>query len=74
ALITRGKLYNRQIQKAIDGLLSQIREDGSVLGVSAGTAIMHDAVGYKQVPNKRLQGWGQGLALAFLAQLLKRDQ
>jgi unsaturated rhamnogalacturonyl hydrolase len=42
------------------------------MGVSAGTAVMFDANGYKEVPNKRVQGWGQGLVLAFLSLLLQR--
>ncbi|WP_462409131.1 glycoside hydrolase family 88/105 protein [Neobacillus sp. Marseille-QA0830] len=73
ALVKRGKLYNKYIQRSVEGILSQIREDGSVMGVSAGTAVMYDASGYKEVPYKRVQGWGQGLVLAFLALLLKRE-
>lgn len=71
ALLSRGSLYNQYIQKAIDGVLASITEDGRVTQVSAGTAVMKDAQGYKDVPFKRVQGWGQGLALAFLSQLLK---
>ncbi|WP_411346678.1 glycoside hydrolase family 88 protein [Paenibacillus sp. WLX1005] len=71
ALLMRGRLYNKYSQKAIDGILSRIREDGTVTGVSAGTAIMNDIDGYREVPEKRIQGWGQGLTLAFLAQLLR---
>jgi unsaturated rhamnogalacturonyl hydrolase len=71
ALLTSGKLYNKYSQKALEAILSQIKEDGSVMGVSAGTAVMFDADGYKQVPFKRVQGWGQGLVLAFLSLLLK---
>ncbi|RPJ04764.1 MAG: glycoside hydrolase 105 family protein, partial [Spirochaetaceae bacterium] len=41
-----------------------------VRNVSAGTAVMKDAAGYHAVPRKRVQGWGQGLVLAFLASLL----
>jgi unsaturated rhamnogalacturonyl hydrolase len=74
ALLTRGKLYNKYVQKSMEGILAQIREDGSVMGVSAGTAVMHDANGYKEVPYKRVQGWGQGLVLAFLALLLKTQK
>ncbi|WP_035343922.1 glycoside hydrolase family 88/105 protein [Alkalihalobacillus hemicellulosilyticus] len=71
SLLVRGKLYNKYIQKSIDGLLQKVKEDGSVLNVSAGTAVMNDAQGYKDVPDKRVQGWGQGLALVFFASLLK---
>jgi unsaturated rhamnogalacturonyl hydrolase len=72
SLLVRGKLYNKHIQKAITGILNQIKEDGSVMNVSAGTAVMNDTQGYKDVPAKRVQGWGQGLALVFLSSLLKR--
>ena len=58
-------------------MLSNITEDGRVLNVSGGTAVMKDAEGYKQVPKRWIQGWGQGLALAFLvayAELLKEKE
>lgn len=71
ALLTKGRLYNKYTQRSIDGILARIAEDGSVTGVSAGTAVMKDAEGYKNVPAKRVQGWGQGLALAFLAETLR---
>ena len=70
-LFAFGSLYNKYIQRSIDGILSQITEDGSVLNVSAGTAVMNDLQGYRDVAHKRVQGWGQGLALAFLAELLQ---
>lgn len=71
ALLSRGSIYNKYVQKSIRGILERITEDGTVGGVSAGTAVMNDVQGYKDVPYKRIQGWGQGLALAFLADLLK---
>ena len=74
ALITRGTLYNKYIQKSIAGILQDIEEDGKVSKVSAGTAVMNDADGYKNVPYKRIQGWGQGLTLVFLAELLKSSK
>lgn len=74
ALLTRGRLYNKYTQKSIDGILARITEDGTVTGVSAGTAVMNDAEGYKGVPDKRIQGWGQGLTLTFLAELLRSKQ
>ncbi|WHY02455.1 glycoside hydrolase family 88 protein [Neobacillus sp. DY30] len=74
ALLTSGKVYNKYIQRSVDGILAQIRQDGSVMGVSAGTAVMFDADGYREVPYKRVQGWGQGLVLAFLSLLLKREE
>ncbi|WJH34384.1 glycoside hydrolase family 88 protein [Paenibacillus sp. CC-CFT747] len=74
ALLTRGRLYNKYTQKSINGILSRITADGTVTGVSAGTAVMKDADGYKGVPDKRIQGWGQGLALVFLAEVLNSTQ
>lgn len=71
ALLSRGSLYNKYVQKSIAGLLSQVSEDGSVMNVSAGTAVMHTAQGYKETSRKRVQGWGQGLALVFFANLLR---
>lgn len=71
ALLTKGRIYNKYTQKSIDGILSKITEDGTVTGVSAGTAVMKDTAGYRGVPDKRIQGWGQGLALTFLAEVLK---
>lgn len=70
ALLTRGRLYNKYTQKSIDGILARITEEGTVTGVSAGTAVMKNAEGYKGVPDKRIQGWGQGLTLTFLAEVL----
>lgn len=74
ALLGSGKMYNKYVSKAIVGILPRIGADGSVGGVSAGTAVMNDAEGYRGVPNKRVQGWGQGLALVFLASLLNRRE
>ncbi len=70
ALLAKGRLYNKYTQRSIDGILARIAEDGTVTGVSAGTAVMQNADGYKGVPDKRIQGWGQGLTLAFLADVL----
>lgn len=64
-------LHKKYVQKALPGILNNIAEDGTVKNVSAGTAVMLTAEDYKKVPIKRLQGWGQGLTLAFLCALLK---
>ncbi|WP_046216327.1 glycoside hydrolase family 88/105 protein [Paenibacillus wulumuqiensis] len=74
ALLMQGRLYNKYSQKSIDGILSRIKDDGTVTGVSAGTAVMNDIDGYRQVPEKRIQGWGQGLTLTFLAQILRTKE
>jgi unsaturated rhamnogalacturonyl hydrolase len=71
ALLSRGKLYNKYVNKTIPAILERITEDGTVTGVSAGTAVMRDVQGYKDVPAKRIQGWGQGLVLTFLSSLLR---
>ncbi|CAG7638060.1 glycoside hydrolase family 88 protein [Paenibacillus allorhizosphaerae] len=63
-------LYNKAIQPAIAGVLGKVTAAGAVTSVSAGTAVMKDADGYRNVPNQRVQGWGQGLALVFLSSLL----
>ncbi|MCX7657879.1 MAG: glycoside hydrolase 105 family protein, partial [Oscillospiraceae bacterium] len=44
-----------------------IADDGRVLNVSAGTAVMKTREDYRSVPKTWTQGWGQGLALAFLS-------
>jgi unsaturated rhamnogalacturonyl hydrolase len=72
ALVTYGHpLHKKYVHKTIQGVLSQIAEDGTVRNVSAGTAVMANAADYKKVPRKRIQGWGQGLTAAFLASILK---
>lgn len=62
-------LHSKYIQKALSGILDNISEDGRVLNVSGGTAVMKDREGYCHVPKAWIQGWGQGLALAFLSDL-----
>ncbi len=72
AMITNGNpLHTKYIQKAVDGVLANISEDGRVLNVSGGTAVMKDREGYRNVPKAWIQGWGQGLALAMLAALIR---
>lgn len=66
-------LYNKHIQQSIEGILEHITEDGMVQEVSAGTAVMDDLQGYYNTPCKRIQGWGQGLTLAFLAAVLEYE-
>lgn len=63
-------LHSKYVQKALKGVLENITEDGRVLNVSGGTAVMKDRDGYRNVPKSWIQGWGQGLALAFLAAVL----
>jgi unsaturated rhamnogalacturonyl hydrolase len=72
AIALRGyPLHGKYLDKAASGIAANIGPDGSVLNVSGGTAVMPDLESYRQIPRKRVQGWGQGLALAFLSALLE---
>lgn len=75
AMLARGNvLHTKYIQKSIKGLLDNVGPDGKVLNVSAGTAVMRDKEGYRGIPKAWIQGWGQGLALAFFSTLLVSDK
>ncbi len=75
AMLTRGNpLHSKYINKSIKGLLANVSEDGKVMNVSGGTAVMRDKEGYRGIPKAYIQGWGQGLALAFFANLLVSDK
>lgn len=75
AMVTRGNpLHSKYINKAIKGMLANISEDGRVLNVSGGTAVMNDRDGYRNISRDWIQGWGQGLALALFAGALGADQ
>lgn len=67
----KNPLHTIYIQKAYNGILNNISEDGRVLNVSAGTAVMKDKDGYRNISKDWIQGWGQGMALAFLTSILK---
>ncbi len=73
-IINNNPLHTEYVQKALEGVLENIAEDGRVLNVSGGTAVMKDRQGYADVPKTWIQGWGQGLALAFLANVLKCEK
>ncbi len=71
AMLERGNpLHTRHINLAIQGLLSNVSEDGRVMNVSGGTAVMKDIEGYRGISRRWIQGWGQGLALAFFSNVL----
>lgn len=75
AMVTNGNpLHTKYIQKALEGILTNITDDGRVLNVSAGTAVMKDKEGYCKISKDWIQGWGQGLALAFLTSILELDK
>lgn len=71
AMLTKGNpLHIKYINRAICGIATQISRDGRVLNVSGGTAVMKDREGYRNISRDWIQGWGQGLALAFFAGVL----
>ncbi|MBE5961992.1 MAG: glycoside hydrolase 105 family protein [Lachnospiraceae bacterium] len=75
AMVENGNpLHFPYIKKAYEGIMNNITPDGRVENVSGGTAVMRDKEGYRNVPKKWTQGWGQGLALTFLSSILKRVQ
>lgn len=63
-------LHIKYIEKSIDGVLSHVAPDGRLMDVSGGTAVMKDRDGYRNISKKWIQGWGQGMALAFFAAVL----
>lgn len=70
-LVNGNPLHTKYIQKAFDGIWPHLSEDGRVLDVSGGTAVMNDLDGYRCISKKWTQGWGQGLGLAFLVAALR---
>ncbi len=74
AMITKGNpLHIEYINKSIKGMIANVSEDGRVMNVSGGTAVMKDREGYCNISKKWIQGWGQGMALAFFAGVLNYD-
>jgi len=75
AMVTQNNpLHGKYAQKSLQGILANIADNGRVLNVSAGTAVMNDIEGYLEIPKKWAQGWGQGLALAFLTAAVENGQ
>lgn len=71
AMVSRGNpLHAKYINKSIKGMLANVTADGKVLNVSGGTAVMNDRDGYRNISRDWMQGWGQGLALAFFDRVL----
>ena len=71
-MVTKGNpLHFKYINKSIEGILQNVSPEGRVLNVSGGTAVMKDRDGYRNIPRRWTQGWGQGLALAFFAKVLE---
>lgn len=71
AMVAKGNpLHRKYINRALPGVLANIAPDGRVCNVSGGTAVMKDRDGYRNISRSWIQGWGQGLALAFFAGVL----
>ena len=66
-------LHAKYINRAVDGVIQEIGSDGRVFHVSGGTAVMKDRDGYRNISRDWIQGWGQGLALAFFAAVLNSE-
>ena len=73
-VLKKNPLHIRYVNRFIQGIGEEISPDGRVLHVSGGTAVMKDREGYRNISRDWIQGWGQGLALAFFAALLEADQ
>lgn len=67
-------LHIKYINKAITGILENISDDGKVMNVSGGTAVMKDREGYRSISKRWIQGWGQGMALAFFSTVLNYEK
>lgn len=70
--VKHNPLRLKYLQKSIGGIFDNVSDDGRVLNVSAGTAVMRDLAGYRDISKNWLQGWGQGLALTFFAEIIGR--
>ena len=73
-LYNRNPLHTDYVNKAYAGIMSNIDDSGSLLNVSGGTAVMRDIQGYRDISRNWTQGWGQGLALAFLISVLTGNE
>ena len=72
--IKRNPLHIKYVERSIEGVLSHVAADGRVTDVSGGTAVMKDREGYRNISKKWIQGWGQGMALAFFCAVLDYDK
>ena len=73
AMVVRGNpLHRKHTERALHGILANVAPDGRVRNVSAGTAVMKDIAGYESISRRWIQGWGQGLTLAFLAAVAEK--
>jgi unsaturated rhamnogalacturonyl hydrolase len=72
-LINGNPLHTTYAQLSFGGIMANISQDGRLLNVSGGTAVMRDLDGYRNISRDWTQGWGQGLALAFLIEVLESE-
>lgn len=71
AMVAKGNpLHYKYVNRAIPAVLENITPEGKVKNVSGGTAVMNDIDGYRGISRSWIQGWGQGLALAFFSGVL----
>ena len=73
-IVNDNPLHTAYVQKAYNAILNNVTPDGRVQNVSAGTAVMRDREGYRRISRTWMQGWGQGLALAFFAAVLGTEE
>ena len=66
-------LHIKYVEKSIQGVLAHVAPDGRLTDVSGGTAVMKDRDGYRNISKKWIQGWGQGMALAFFSAVLNYE-
>ena len=71
AILYTKKEWNRNKSRPF---YENVTEDGRVLNVSGGTAVMKDRDGYRGISRDWIQGWGQGLALAYFAGIINYDK
>lgn len=71
-LMQGNPLHGKYVRSALSGILDNIAENGRVMNVSGGTAVMNDIEGYLGIDRKWAQGWGQGLVLALLATVMEQ--
>ena len=74
AMLNKGNpLHLKYLNRFIQTINKYVSADGRVMDVSGGTAVMRDKDGYRNISKDWIQGWGQGLALAFYSGLLDSE-
>lgn len=73
-IVNNNPLHTKYVIKAMNGIFENITPDGRLQNVSGGTAVMNDLNGYRSISRDWAQGWGQGLALAFMTAAIDTDR